>query len=319
MDWVFILICALLIFALGFLLGLRQRYIHVKLLTPSSHNQNLISEKQYFTGLNYLLNDQTDEAIDAFVQAFQVNSQTIETHLALGNLLRRRGEIDKAIQIHQNLLANSVIGNQEINRVSLELARDFLSAGLLDRAERLLKKLAGIEGKSPSREHSLQWQALDVLVDIYQQTKDWDQAIWAGEQLIQFDRQKYKDKIAQFFCEKAQLMLNLGNFEIARSCIERAAWYDNKCVRASLLAGELEYKLGNNKQSIKVLKKINQQDAELFIEAIPWLERNYELLKLEQEWIEYLHELLLKTTQIQLLLLILLCCLKITNKTRVYV
>ncbi len=310
MSLLLILTTVFIVFVLGFLIGHHWRYFSSTFIPVKFQSFKILefTEKSYFKGLNYLLNDQTDEAIETFTEVFEVSPHTIETHLALGNLLRKRGEIDKAIQIHQNLLASSQISSVEINYVSLELARDFMAAGLFDRAERLLKKLAHIEEITASWRSTLkvtlQWESLDVLLDIYQQTNDWDQAIWAGEQLLRYDRAKYKQLLAQFLCEKTQVMINTGNFEAARGCIEKAVWFDSKCVRAILLEGELEFRLGNFKQSIKVLKRVANLDKALLVEAIPLLEKNYECLNLSKEWHDFLCEILNKSQEIYILVIV---------------
>ncbi|MCK5360007.1 MAG: lipopolysaccharide assembly protein LapB, partial [Gammaproteobacteria bacterium] len=123
----------------------------------------------YFKGLNLLLNEQPDKAIEVFIKVLEVDSETVETHLMLGNLFRRRGEIERATRIHQNLIARPKLDRYQCSQALFELAQDYLKAGLLDRAENLLLEYAEVE-KDPE-------PALRQLLYVYQQEKEWDQAI----------------------------------------------------------------------------------------------------------------------------------------------
>ena len=131
--------------------------------------------KDYFKGLNYLLNEQPDKAIDVFIAMLEVESDTIETQLALGNLFRRRGEVDRAIRIHQNLITHSALGDEQRSLAALELGMDYMRSGLFDRAERLFKSLLD------SGTHTK--KALSQLLDIYQQEQDWDKAIACAREI----------------------------------------------------------------------------------------------------------------------------------------
>ena len=133
--------------------------------------------QNYFVGLNYLLNDEPDEAIDTFIKALEINSETIETHLALGALLRRRGKVDKAINVHQALLARPNLEPNFTNLVRLQLALNYIAAGLLDRAERLLKEVLEDGGEA-------KWDALAQLITIYQTEKEWEKAIASSTELL---------------------------------------------------------------------------------------------------------------------------------------
>ncbi len=154
---VFVLLFAAI--AIGWFLGRR------------SHRQTQATPdlpSQYYKGLNYLLDGRPDGAIDAFISALEVNSETLETHIALGNLLRKKGEVERAIRIHQNLLARPSLPKAQIHQAHLELARDYISAGLLDRAERLLLDLVD---ESPQQLRA----SLRHLMDIYQSEREWQQ------------------------------------------------------------------------------------------------------------------------------------------------
>ena len=144
----------------------------------------------YFRGLNYLLNEQPDKAIEVFLQIAEVDSNTIETHLALGNLFRRRGEVDRAIRVHQNLVARPTLNAEQKTSALLELGEDYMRAGLLDRAETLFTDLVGIDARAPS--------ALRHLISIYQQERDWHKAIDHARRLEQATGESQGRMIAQY-------------------------------------------------------------------------------------------------------------------------
>ena len=144
----------------------------------------------YLRGLNYLLNEQPDKAIEVFIEMLDVESETVETHLALGNLFRRRGEVDRAIRIHQNLIARSNLNEDQRALAVLELAMDYMRSGLLDRAESLFRELLDLG--------TYELQALQHLIDIYQQEQDWDQAWW------QSPRARRSDVPARRHCRRAR-------------------------------------------------------------------------------------------------------------------
>jgi hypothetical protein len=143
----------------------------------SSGKRKRLFSDQYFQGLNYLLNEQPDKAIQVFLELAEVNQETVETHMALGNLFRRRGEVDRAIRFHQNIIAKHGLQPEQRTQALLELGEDYMRAGLLDRAERLFSELIETDAHTPS--------ALRSLLDIYQQEKDWDKALEQAQRLEQ--------------------------------------------------------------------------------------------------------------------------------------
>ena len=149
----------------------------------------------YFRGINYLLNEQPDKAIEAFIRVLEVDSETVETHLALGNLYRRRGEVDRAIRIHQNIIARPTLRADQRNEALLELGNDYMRAGLLDRAENLFRELCDTDGYTVP--------ALRQIIDLYQQEKDWDQAIVCARRLAGVSGEPLGRVIAHYYCEQA--------------------------------------------------------------------------------------------------------------------
>lgn len=221
----------------------------------------------YFKGLNYLLNDRPDKAIEVFIKVLEVESDTVETHLALGNLFRRRGEVDRAIRIHQNLVARPTLDNEQRSLALLELGLDYMRSGLLDRAESLFKEL--LETKM------FEQQALRNLVDIFQQEQDWDQALNYIRRLENHTSEDQHAVRAHFYCEKAAIALASGDEPSARQHLATALKEDKKCVRASLMIADIAREHGAFKESITALKKIENQDIDFLPEAISRLVESY--------------------------------------------
>ena len=237
----------------------------------------------YFRGINYLLNEQPDKAIEAFIRVLEVDSETVETHLALGNLYRRRGEVDRAIRIHQNLIAKPTLSVNQRNEALLELGHDYMSAGLLDRAENLFQELCDTD--------SYTVPALRQIIDIYEQEKDWDQAIRSARRLEQVTGEKLGGVIAHYYCEKAEIVQDLEMGE-ALLATRRALETDAACVRASMLEGDIEAREGNDEAAIAAYKRVEQQDPDFLPEIIRRLRSCYERLNLPRELADYLHGLI---------------------------
>ncbi|QFU75335.1 lipopolysaccharide assembly protein LapB [Halioglobus maricola] len=275
--------------AIGWLLGRRsQRQVVASPDLPG----------QYYKGLNYLLDGRPDGAIDAFIDALEVNSETMETHIALGNLLRKKGEVDRAIRIHQNLLARPSLPRAQVHAAHLELARDYISAGLLDRAERLLLDLVA---ESPLQRRASQRH----LLDIFQSEREWQRAIDVANDLIPRKTllggapqesaepgQNVATVIPHYFCELAAEKREQGDIQGARNLLQGALDQDKECVRASIMLGEVECEAGRYKQSIKALRRVRQQDPAYISETIPVLRRCYRELGDEKSLRAYLRECL---------------------------
>ncbi|NBB93107.1 MAG: lipopolysaccharide assembly protein LapB [Gammaproteobacteria bacterium] len=185
----------------------------------------------YFRGLNYLLNEQPDKAIEVFLKLVEVNPETVETHLALGSLFRRRGEIDKAIRFHKHIIARPGLTDEQRAQALMELGEDYMQAGLLDRAEYLFSDLLDHDDSHvrPARQ----------LLDIYQQEKDWEKAIAQARRLRQVDGASASGLIAHFYCELARLDLEQDEIEAARQSLRQARRYDPESARARLIQAEL--------------------------------------------------------------------------------
>jgi len=238
----------------------------------------------YFRGLNFLLNEQPDKAIEVFVQVLEVNSDTVETHLALGNLFRRRGEVERAIRIHQNLIARPTLDKEQRTQALLELGQDYLKAGLFDRAENLFLELAEL------RLHAE--PALMQLRYIYQQEKDWEKAIGATRRLARLSGKNFDPVIAQYHCEIAEAALARGGRGGAREALKAALVSDPACVRASILLGDIEALEGRHREAIAAWRRIEEQDSHYLGEVAERLASSFRALGDENGLYAYFHEAL---------------------------
>ena len=211
----------------------------------------------YFRGLNYLLNEQQDKAIEVFLKLAEINRDTVETHLALGNLFRRRGEVDRAIRVHQNLIARPNLSQDEKTVALLELGEDYMRAGLLDRAETLFADLVAMDALAPS--------ALRHLIAIYQHERDWDKAIEHAQRLERATGESQGAMIAQFHCELADQARAQGARDDARRHVDDAFAVEPECVRASMILGHIEAAHGDLDAAIRAFERV----ADLDIDYVP--------------------------------------------------
>lgn len=261
--------------SIGWLLG-RRSPRH----TSSSRN-GLGIHSDYFKGLNYVLNEQPDKAIEIFVKMLEVDSETVETHLALGNLFRRRGEVDRAIRIHQNLIARPTLSREHRSLAMLQLGRDYMGSGLFDRAEGLFQELIA------TGDHKN--QAYSGLLDMYQQERDWTNAIEAASNLRKTSADIYSQLIAQFYCEQVtEELLGSDKESDAVAVLRKALKMDPNCVRASLLEGKLAYDNEHYRQAIKSYLRVEKQDSAFLSETIAPLHKIYTTIEKKQELKKYL-------------------------------
>jgi lipopolysaccharide biosynthesis regulator YciM len=250
----------------------------------------------YFKGLNFVLNEEPDKAIEIFIKLLEVDSETVETHLALGNLFRRRGEVDRAIRIHQNLIARPALSREFRSQALLELGLDYLRLGILDRAEGLFTELIAMD--------TLTIQAFTHLLDIYQQEKDWEKAISTARRLETITGERHEKLIAHFYCELAELDLVAGDEKSAKNNLKRALNLDPRCVRASLIEGRMLMNSGNYRAAISSFKRIEKQDDDYLDEAIIPLQQCYTNIGREDKFKEYLYELTERNNNIKPLVLL---------------
>ena len=237
----------LLALPLFFALGWLAARVDIKQLLSESRTLPM----SYFKGLNFLLNEQPDKAIDAFIEVVKVDPQTIELHFALGNLFRRRGEVERAIRMHQNLIERLDLEESQKLLALFELAQDYLKAGLLDRAEELFLKLEA----TPHAE-----AALRFLLEIYEREKDWPKATVIAEKLEAVTGRSHQKEIANFSCELALNESMHMRADAAREHLAQALAHHRLCVRANILLGDLERQAGNPAAAIEAWKRIESQN-----------------------------------------------------------
>jgi lipopolysaccharide biosynthesis regulator YciM len=214
----------------------------------------------YFKGLNLLLNEQPDKAVDHFLTMLEVDKDTVETHLALGSLFRRRGEVDRAIRIHQNLIARPTLDRDQRALALLALGQDYLKAGLYDRASGLFEELI--------ERQLYQHQALNHLHQIYQRTKDWDKAMAIALRLEALGGFNLRLERAHYCCELANLALGRGDETSAENLLNKALATDKNTVRASLMLGNLAIRQGNYPAAIAHYRRLEAQDPAFLSEAL---------------------------------------------------
>ena len=234
----------LLLFPLFFVLGWAAARIDIRHLVKESRSL----PRSYFQGLNFLLNEQPDRAIEAFVDAVKVDPQTVELHFALGSLFRRRGETERAIRMHQSLVDRDDLASDLKLQALAELGQDYLKAGLLDRAEEVYTKLRGT---------ALDEEAKRNLLEIFQLEKDWAKAIKIAEELPDIATHK---EIAEYHCELAAAEMMRARPEAAAEYLRLALERNRKCVRASLLLGDMAAGQERYDDAITSWQRIEQQD-----------------------------------------------------------
>lgn len=283
----------LLLFPLFFGLGWAAARIDIRHLVKESR----ALPRSYFQGLNFLLNEQPDRAIEAFVEAVKVDPQTVELHFALGSLFRRRGETDRAIRMHQNLIEREDLKQDLKLQALAELGQDYLKAGLLDRAEEVFDKL---------RDSELAESAKRNLLEIYQLEKDWEKAIAIASELPDFASHK---EVAEYYCELAAAELMRSRRDLAAAYLDTALERNRKCVRASLLQGDIQLQQDQPLAAIESWQRIEQQDptylalvAQRLLDAFRKLDRREEGLQLLRGYLEHYPSLDLLDVVFQLVL-----------------
>ncbi|MEZ0236615.1 MAG: lipopolysaccharide assembly protein LapB [Methylophilaceae bacterium] len=271
----------LLALPLFFLLGwLAARMDLKQLLTESS-----AMPAAYFKGLNFLIKEQHDKAIEAFIEAVQINSESLELHFALGSLFRLRGEIDRAIHLHTNLLERPQLSDIQRFAIMAELAQDYLKAGLFDRAEELFRALCA----SPTYHQP----ALRSLLDIYIRERDWLRAIETATELERASGVRFHKEIAQFHCELAVEAASAVGTDQARKYLAEALAANPECVRATIMLGDMEAAAGSRLEAIVTWKRVEQQKPQYLGLVASRLLENYtaqgktgEGLELLKVWME---------------------------------
>lgn len=211
--------------------------------------ENRQAPKAYFRGLNYLLNEQQDQAIDAFIEAVQNDPDTQELHFALGNLFRRRGEYQRAVRVHEHLLSRGDLSRADRERAQHALAQDFLSAGLLDRAEAALQKLEGTKFENEARL---------ALLAIYERSREWAQAEAVAQKLDAAGQASYATRRAHHLCEQAQEQSSQGAAESARTLLKQAAALAPEAPRPAIDLAALQLRAGDSAAAFETLRRLSE-------------------------------------------------------------
>jgi len=223
--------------------------------------RNRSFSNRYFQGLNYLLDEQPDKAIAVFIEMAEVTTDTIETHLALGSLFRRRGEVERAIRVHQNIISKPDLDESQKTRALLELGEDYMSAGLFDRAEKLFNELIERESHAPS--------ALRHLLDIYQQEKDWEKALQQAQKLEAVSEEKMGLVMAHFCCEMAEIDLKASKPAAARKHLRQARRYFPESIRARFVLARIAIQQEMFSEALDVYEEIAEMNMEYIHDILP--------------------------------------------------
>lgn len=206
--------------------------------------ENRQNPKAYFKGLNHLLNEQQDQAIDAFIEAVQQDPDTSELHFALGNLFRRRGEYERAVRVHQHLLSRGDLVADDLHRAQHALALDYLKAGLLDRAEEALLKLEGTRFEA---------QARLALLANYERSRDWEHAAEVAQKLESSGQGSFKGRLAHYLCEQAATLQSNGDVAQAQALYQRAMATAPEAPRPRMAWAQLQAAQGHTKEACATL------------------------------------------------------------------
>lgn len=242
--------------------------------------------REYIRGLDFLINDQTDKALEVFTRLVEIDNDTIETHLSLGALFRRRGEVDRALRVHQNLIARPNLPRAVHQRALLELARDYLAAGVLDRAEELFRELV--------EQNAYVVESLRKLIRIYEQQSDWEQAIEANRRLESVSskhRGRQLHAIAHYHCELAEKKQRQGDGRGAKTSFKKALHVHPKCARASIALGDLAYSNGDYRDAVKAWAKVPDQLLDLTPEVLGRLNKSYESIGQLEPYYQWLQQI----------------------------
>jgi len=227
---------------------------------PQNARPNELSEG-YFQGLRFLLNEEPDKALEVFLKMVDVDNDTVETHFALGSLYRRRGEIERAIRVHENIMARRALSDEHRRHAQFALAEDYFGAGLFDRAESLFQALAN---EGVQREPALRY-----LIRIYEQQRDWEQAIAAHEKLVAIASPEHPTAIAHYHCEIAERARTLRDFDTARAHLHRARESQRNFPRSALVRADVALDMGDAPLAAMLCQRVVELHPKLLALALP--------------------------------------------------
>ncbi len=232
--------------------------------------------RDYVAGVNFLLSNQQDKAVDLFLDMLKEDTGTVEAHLTLGNLFRSRGEVDRAMRIHQSLMESASLTYDQRLLAVQQLGRDYMAAGLYDRAEDMFKQLVD--------ETDFRLGALQQLLQIYQATSDWQSAIEVAERLVKLGKEKHRGEIANFWCELALQQMAANDLDKAMALLRKGAAADRNSARVSIMMGRVWMEKGDYAKAVESLERVIDQDKELVGETLEMLQTCYQQLGKTDEW-----------------------------------
>ena len=235
----------------------------------------------YIRGLNLVLSRKTDEALELFIQMAKVDDETLETHFALGHLFRRRGEVERAIRVHQNLLARPNLNDMQHDQAVFALGEDYLGAGLFDRAEKLFGELADSETHAA--------QALERLVYIYERESEWQQAIDTQRRLEILSGHKSAE-VAHYYCELAEEALRDGDRETAKQQLKNTVRSPSGALRGSLIRARIAQEEGDHSTALELLRQVVANERSFISEVLPAVHQNFAALGREVDFERFVEE-----------------------------
>lgn len=236
--------------------------------------------REYVTGVNFLLSNQQDKAVELFLDMLKDESNTFEAHLTLGNLFRSRGEVDRAIRIHQALTESASLSFEQRLLAVQQLGRDYMAAGLYDRAEEIFTQLVD--------EDDFRRSALQQLLLIHQATSDWMNAIEVAEKLVKLGKDQLRSEIAHFYCELALQAMSSDDLDKAMALLKKGAASDKQCARVSIMLGRIHMAQQNFSAAVDALRQVLAQDKDFVSETLPMLETCYQHLQQPEDWETFL-------------------------------
>lgn len=232
---------------------------HRRLETKKPERSEL--REDYFQGLRFLLNEEPDKALEVFLRMVDVDNETVETHFALGNLYRKRGEVERAIRVHENIIARPSLSAMHRTHALFALAEDYFRAGLFDRAETLLQQLAA--------DGSQRAPALRYLIRIYEQQRDWEQAISAHERLVAIASAEHPTAIAHYHCELAERARTRRDFDTARAHLRRAREAQRNFPRSALVRADIALDMAEPELAATLCQRVVELHPKLLALALP--------------------------------------------------
>ncbi|BDM64189.1 lipopolysaccharide assembly protein B [Shewanella sp. NFH-SH190041] len=252
-------------------------YMGRRSVRQNQSNQRKKMSRDYFTGLNFLLSNESDKAVDLFISLLDVDDETIDTHLSLGSLFRKRGEVDRAIRIHQNLIARPSLPDEQRDMAMMELGKDYLAAGFYDRAEEIFVTLVRQDDHSEEAE--------TLLIDIYQVTKEWQKALDIIRKISRKRQQTLKPVSAHFYCQLAdEATENSDKIKLLLQALKQ----DPLCGRALLTLAQIYLLTGELRQCLKQLSALLDADIQLVPDALATARQAYLTLPDEAGYQSYL-------------------------------